>query len=212
MVIFVNAFNAFLMGAVAMGAVTTQAQPQFAVDLESERNTSWPDGSTVFCKDTIKTYILNSGVFFDIDEGNNEKNVSLASDVSTTSTSFSNVTGLSFSALANKDYIFEALLIYTTAATTTGIRLGVNGPAAPTAIVGDWKAYRSLTSARVREFQNYNSGTAATASLAGNNYAGMTGILRNGSTAGTFILRFASEIAGSTVTIKAGSVLRYKKV
>ncbi|MFH0948083.1 MAG: hypothetical protein V1833_03695 [Elusimicrobiota bacterium] len=40
----------------------------------------------------------------------------------------------------------------------------------------------------------------------------MDGILRNGATAGTSILRFATENAASQAVIKAGSVLRYRKV
>ena len=34
------------------------------VDLESERDISWPDGSMVYCKDTWKTYVLHSGTFY----------------------------------------------------------------------------------------------------------------------------------------------------
>jgi hypothetical protein len=142
----------------------------------------------------------------------NEKIVKLTSDVGNSTASFTDVTGLSLNALANKIYIFEAFLIYTTAATTTGIRLGVNGPAFPTAIAGDWRAFTSLTTAQVREFQAYNSGAATTASRTGNNYARMTGILVNGPNTGTFIIRFASEVGGSMVTIKAGSTLRCRKM
>ena len=37
--------------------------PNIIVDAEVERQTTWPSGSTVFCKDTGKWYILEDGVF-----------------------------------------------------------------------------------------------------------------------------------------------------
>jgi hypothetical protein len=43
--------------------ITTQPQPHFIVDTESERSTGWPDGSRVYCKDTKKSYQLIGGVF-----------------------------------------------------------------------------------------------------------------------------------------------------
>jgi len=43
--------------------IITQPQPHFIVDTESERNTGWPDGSRVYCKDTKKSYNLISNVF-----------------------------------------------------------------------------------------------------------------------------------------------------
>jgi len=143
---------------------------------------------------------------------NIEQIIRLTSDVSTTGTGFTNITGLSFTAEANKTYIFEAFLIYTTAATTTGINLAVNGPISPNAIVGEWRAYTASTTSALRTFNTYDLGTAASGSLSGNNYAIMNGILVNGSNTGTFVLRFASEVAGSNVTIKAGSILRYRKI
>ncbi|MFH0948082.1 MAG: hypothetical protein V1833_03690 [Elusimicrobiota bacterium] len=67
----------------------------------------------------------------------NERIVRITSDISTTSESLIDATGLSFSILANKDYIFEVSLIYTTGATNRGITLAVNGPASHMAIVGE---------------------------------------------------------------------------
>lgn len=43
--------------------VQTISQPPFVVDSESERNSSWPDNSFVFCKDTGKLYQLEAGVW-----------------------------------------------------------------------------------------------------------------------------------------------------
>ena len=44
-------------------AIVTCIQPQFIVDLESERDLAWPDGSFVYCKDTDKTYMVVEGSF-----------------------------------------------------------------------------------------------------------------------------------------------------
>jgi hypothetical protein len=47
-------------------AIITQPQPDFVCDYESERDSIWPDGSRVFCKDTQAYYILLSGVFINL--------------------------------------------------------------------------------------------------------------------------------------------------
>lgn len=43
--------------------VFTQPQPSFICDTETERNTGWPDGSIIYCKDTDKLYVIDAGVF-----------------------------------------------------------------------------------------------------------------------------------------------------
>jgi hypothetical protein len=50
-------------------AIITVQQPSFIVDSESERSTSWPNGSEVYCKDTKKTYRLESSVFEPVASG-----------------------------------------------------------------------------------------------------------------------------------------------
>lgn len=42
---------------------TPLSQIQRIASTEAERNTGWPEGSRVFCLDTLKMYILVSGVF-----------------------------------------------------------------------------------------------------------------------------------------------------
>jgi hypothetical protein len=49
--------------------IKTQPQPPFTVSTESERNTEWPDGSRVYCKDTNKSYVLDDGVFILVGPG-----------------------------------------------------------------------------------------------------------------------------------------------
>jgi hypothetical protein len=139
--------------------------------------------------------------------------VRLDADVASTATTFADATGLSFAVDAGADYLIEAFLVYTSAATTTGINLGVNGPASPAGVVGEWQAYTSATAVLSRRFQAYNQGTATTGVQTANaaDYAQLTAMFRNGATAGTFILRFASEVSGSAITLKAGSFLRWQQ-
>lgn len=44
-------------------AILTQSQPPFVVDLETEKNSAWPDGCFVYVKESKKTYFLDNGVF-----------------------------------------------------------------------------------------------------------------------------------------------------
>ena len=146
----------------------------------------------------------------------NEKLVRVTADVSNSTTTFADITGLSFSVDANKDYIFEAWLIFQTAATTTGIAIAGNGPASPTAFVLHAAIPVGITlyaSDSNLASRAYDTGTPSTGIdvANANTLAHVVGILRNGVNAGTFALRFKSEVAASAVTIKIGSVLRYRQ-
>lgn len=136
--------------------------------------------------------------------------VRLASDaVNPSLVTYLDATGLSFFAEASTDYAIEFSVIYSVPASTDGISLAVNGPAAPVSVVG-FQAVPANASPYTG-FVVYDGSTVNIAStFAGLNHAKLHCILRNGLTAGTFILRFKAE-AGA-VTIKAGSSLRYRKV
>jgi hypothetical protein len=143
--------------------------------------------------------------------GESENIVRLTVDRVTNNTAFADITGMSFAAASSKDYLVEAYLIFTTAATTTGINLAVNGPASPTALAGQTVGCTAAGTIAGRMFNAYNnSGGTLTAAIAGNNFISMSFIIRNGANAGTIILRFATEVAGSAVTVKVGSILRYR--
>jgi hypothetical protein len=62
------------------------------------------------------------------------------------------------------------------------------------------------------QFSAYDTGAIMSGVVAANanEPMHMRGIFRNGTTAGTFALRFRSENAGTTITVKAGSTLRYR--
>jgi hypothetical protein len=137
----------------------------------------------------------------------------LSSDVATTSTTIANVTGLSFNVTSGLTYKFRFFIAYSSAATAYGSRWSINGPS--TTFLYYFSNY-SLTATAMTNNQGlsgYNVPAAANASSAstGSNIAIIEGIIRP-SANGTVIARFASEVAGSAITAKAGSFVEYKQI
>ncbi len=140
--------------------------------------------------------------------------IRLDSDVSNSTTSFADVTGLTFQTVPNADYLVEGFLVYTSAATTTGISLGINGPASPAGVIGEWQTYTNDTTIVNRQFRAYNTSPAASAGVVSTavQYAQYTTMLRTGAAGGAATLRFASEVATSAITIRAGSIIRVQQL
>lgn len=141
--------------------------------------------------------------------------IRLDGNVSNSTVNFADVTGLAFTAVANADYLVEVFALYVTAATTTGLNLAINGPAAAVGVGGEWQAYSSDTTVLSRQFRAFdaNAGatTGVTAASPSVNWAQLTTLLRTGANGGAVTIRFASEVAASQVTIVAGSILRYQQ-
>ena len=125
-----------------------------------------------------------------------------------TANTIANITGLSAAVQSGALYHFRFVIPYTSAATTTGARFSINGPASPTFL-----AYRS-TYTLTGTTQTLNEGLTAydlpaaanASSLTAGNLAILEGILQP-SADGTLIARFASEVSGSAITVKAGACL-----
>lgn len=138
--------------------------------------------------------------------------VVLASDVMNNNgvaNTIADVTGLSFPVVSGQTYWFLFTIAYTAAATTTGSRWTVNGPAAPTALayVSDYTL--TVTSQTVNYATAYDIPAAANASsLTAGNVARIEGIITP-SASGTVIARFASEVLSSAIVAKAGSLLQW---
>jgi hypothetical protein len=140
--------------------------------------------------------------------------VALTTDVTNanaTANTMQDVTGLSFAVTLNQTFWFRASIAYTAAATTTGSRWAISGPASPTLL--SYKSEYSLTTTT----NTVNEGVAAydlpatsnaTSATTGANMAIVEGIIRP-SSSGTVIVRFASEIAASAIVAKAGSLLQW---
>jgi hypothetical protein len=143
--------------------------------------------------------------------------IELASDVTDNAgaCTFTNATGLSFAVASGSNYHYRATIIYTSAATTTGIGLAVNVPNSPTLLASTMIAATttgqtatSLNSAMsVTDAVGYCATGAGTAGSAGN-LATYDGVVRP-STAGTVQLMFATEIDTSAVVVKAGSTFEW---
>lgn len=146
------------------------------------------------------------------------QNVVLGADVTNnnaTANTMADVTGLSFPVTAGSVFWFQFFIWYTAAATTTGSRWSINGPASPTRL--GYRSNYSLTTTTettnsglsaydLPAASNASSAQAAGATVA--NLAVIEGfIIPSG--AGNVVARFASEISSSAIVAKAGSFVRY---
>lgn len=130
-------------------------------------------------------------------------------------TALADITGLSFAVLVNQDYQFTAHVLFSSAATTTGLGLAVTCPAGAAisytaeipngadAAAGCWHGFGTASDDKVQ---------ATGVQAAGTNYvARINCIVRVGATPGNVQLRVASEVAASAVTVKIGSLLVWMK-
>lgn len=145
--------------------------------------------------------------------GESEIILKTTGDVTNSTTTFANVTGLTFPMAINTDYVFEVWLIFQSNTATTGIKFAVNGATSPVAVAIQNHIPVSLVAMTHGAARAYDSGTAsASVDIINSNLLGhVTGIVRNGANTGTFAIRFAAETTG-TVKIMTGSVLRYRQV
>jgi hypothetical protein len=143
--------------------------------------------------------------------GGAENVVTLGADVTNnnaTVNTIADVAGLSFPVIAGTTYRFKALINYTSAATTTGSRWSINGPAATT--LSYTSKYTLTAATETTNFASaYNIPAASNAgSLTTGNVARIKGVITP-SANGTVTVRFASGVASSAITAKAGSTLMW---
>jgi len=142
--------------------------------------------------------------------------VKLSSDFTTNSATAVDITGLNFTPAANTQYEFEALLLLRTATATVGPRPGLAWPTGGTDGVADIYMPTSA-SAQVLVFGNINAALlAAVGGLPNTTQSWPSRIsgtfIAGASPSGTVKMQMASETAGTTVTVKAGSYLRYRTI
>mgnify|MGYP000402669049 FL=1 len=122
------------------------------------------------------------------------------------------VTGLSFPVVNGKTYWFRFFILYTSAATTTGSRWTINTPSFSTLT---YKSEYTLTATTITIKQGLQAANLPAAcnasSLLNGNVAIIEGII-DVSANGDIIARFASEIASSSITAKAGSFVEYREI
>ncbi len=147
--------------------------------------------------------------------GPNRTLVTLGSDVaSTASTSFQNITGMSFAVTSGVNYRFYAIIPYTTSAATIGLRVSLTSPAT-TLLAYTTRTGLSTTGSTDTDWANFqattDAGTVSTSSISttAGNIIILEGFIRP-SASGTVQLRFAPETAtASGVTIKSGASLEW---
>jgi hypothetical protein len=120
-----------------------------------------------------------------------------------------NITGLTFAVEAGDSYRFRFVAGYTSAATTTGARFTVNGPAMTNInFVSRW----TLTA--TTEYLIYGAALLAGAVQAESLTAGNMVVIEGRftpSAAGTFAIQFSSEVTVSAITVLAGATLEIAK-
>ena len=138
-------------------------------------------------------------------------------DITNNTTNFTTITGLSFSMLANKDYIIEAWIIFQSDTTSCGIKFALYSAAAsPVAVVNLCHVPIGITlyaSDSCLAARAYDTGTpsASVDTTNANLLCKIEAVVRNGANAGTLAIRFAAETTG-IVKVMTGSVLRYRQV
>ncbi len=147
-----------------------------------------------------------------IASGSNYRNLVVMStdsvNANATANTLQDATGLSFPVAANTQYRFYFHIIIDSAATTTGVRLTLNGPTFDR--LGYSVIYQTSGGAiAVSNMNGYNQGVpTTTVAYTASQVAQMWGVVRP-TAAGTVICRFSSEVASSAVTIRAGSTVEY---
>lgn len=121
-------------------------------------------------------------------------------------TTASNITGLSFAVLANRNYTMRCDLYYQGSAGTAGLDITITGPASPTSIFYSYQETPTATTTQgsvASAFATKLVGNAAVTATT-NLPAQITLGLRNGANAGTVQVQGSATGAG-TVTVQAGS-------
>ena len=141
--------------------------------------------------------------------------VVLAEDVinnNATLNTMQDVTGLSFPVTADETYWFEFTIPYTSAATGTGSRWSINGPASPTMLNYRSEYTLTATTTTVNSATAYDTPASFNASsLTAGNVATIWGFIKPSGN-GSVVARFASETANTAITAKAGATLRWMRV
>ena len=173
----------------------------------------------------FKVLTNNGSIKTSLNQGNNPLSSVMQTVITSTdvvnnnavANTIADITGLSFNVLAGNRYYFKFVINYSAAATTTGARFSVSGPASPFSL--NYMSEYSLTATTTTRNANNisydlpaaSNATSAQAIAFGGNLAIIEGFIIP-SADGTVIGRFASEVANSAITVKAPSALYYQLI
>lgn len=123
-------------------------------------------------------------------------------------------TGLQFNILAGVRYAFYICIMYNAAGTTTGSRWVLAGAQTPAALGAVQYVSLTTTTQTITYINAFNLPAACNASSAytTGNIATMEGIITGGAANDTIKVRFASEVASSAITLKAGSYILLRRL
>lgn len=160
-----------------------------------------------------KLPVLDGSNLTNLPISNEINDLVLASDSVVSTTTFADVSGMSFAALANSIYIVELTGSFNTAVAATGIGLALNIPSG--AVHGIAQAITVNSSTVIEPIgQQSDDAVMATTSTGGSGSAyPIIGrwVVAVGGTAGTIQLRQKSEVAASDTTLRANTVLSWRK-
>lgn len=151
-----------------------------------------------------------------VDESEAWTYLRVASDVSNSTVTPANITGLGFTPATDAQYIVEGMLMLRSAAATTAPQPGIIWPTNP----GDGVYWTQQASAANSTTPRYGN-TSATFNSGALDIADATGswpiklditFLTGPTTSGDFQLTIRSEVAASAVTVRAGSWIRYRRL
>lgn len=120
-----------------------------------------------------------------------------------TSVTLANVTGSSISLATGTWYEISYVVTYSAAATTTGAFFSLNGTATFDYLEADVFGDTVTGDGSTRSFNAFNGGTALSSSRATTNNKAHIQARIHTTGAGTILLRFATEVAASAITITA---------
>lgn len=124
-------------------------------------------------------------------------------------------TGMSFPIAANGVYTLDCMILFTVSATSgVGLTLGVNGPGTPAQVTLMRQMNTSTTAQRLDSSTGaaWGAKVGATATTVTSlSRAHFTGLIENGSTAGTLDIQFANIGTTGTTTVKRGSWCKLQK-
>ena len=138
-----------------------------------------------------------------------------------TSTTLSNINELVLPVEANSIYEIDAFITFQSAATTTGLGIGVLTPSLsknfieiviPITSTAAASQLRTIFPNAVVAGNNTSiTGTGVTAANS-NHTARISGLIKTNSINGNCQLQFKSEVSGSAVTLQIGSIMTLKKI
>lgn len=137
----------------------------------------------------------------------------ISGDVTTTSASAADVTGISFTIGANEIWMFDAYLS-TQGSTANGHKWAIDVPASCTihAIAkGSRAAVTSIISDTIVADDTLTA-TFGTGSYTSGGWVQINGIAANSTNAGTVQIRFAAAVGGDTITVKANSYIIARRI